>query len=135
MATVRIIKGRLYYDFSFKRVRCTETSGLEATKENRKKAEKYIELITAEIYNGVFQYEQHFPHGAKIEKFSPPKEDLPFNQYFADWMAGKVLKETTRAIGRVPSGSTFTHSSKIGSFPRLPGQRFAGSREPWWTRG
>ncbi len=96
MATVRRIKGRLYYDFYFKGVRCTETSGLEATKENRKKAEKYMKLIAAEIDNGVFQYERHFPHGAKIERFSPRKEDLPFNQYFADWMASKVLKESTR---------------------------------------
>lgn len=55
-----------------------------------------MKLITAEIDNEVFQYEKHFPHGAKIELFSPKKEDLPFNQYFADWMAGKVLKETTR---------------------------------------
>ena len=96
MATIRSIKGRLYYDFYFKGVRCTETSGLEATKENRKRAEKYLKLIEAEIANEVFQYERHFPHGAKIEIFAPRQEDLPFNQYFADWMAGKVLKETTR---------------------------------------
>lgn len=96
MATVRIIKGRLYYDFYFKGVRCTEAAGLAATKENRKKAGKYLKLISAEIDNDVFQYERHFPHGTKIEIFSPGKEDLPFNQYFADWMAGKVLKETTR---------------------------------------
>ncbi len=96
MATVRIIKGRLYYDFYFKGVRCTEAAGLAATKENRKKAGKYLKLISAEIDNDVFQYERHFPHGTKIEIFSPGKEDLPFNQYLADWMAGKVLKETTR---------------------------------------
>ena len=29
MATVRIIKGRIYYHFTFKGVRCTETAGLE----------------------------------------------------------------------------------------------------------
>jgi integrase len=96
MATVRTIKGRLYYDFYFKGVRCTETSGLEATKENRKKAEKYMKLIAAEIDNQVFQYEHHFPHGAKITTFTTRQEDLPFNRYFADWMAGKVLKESTR---------------------------------------
>jgi integrase len=96
MATVRMIKGRLYYDFYYKGVRCTEASGLEATRENRKQAEKFMRLIAAEIDNGVFEYERHFPHGTKIELFSPGKEDLPFNQYFADWMAGKVLKETTR---------------------------------------
>jgi integrase len=96
MATVRIIKGRLYYDFYYKGVRCTEAAGLEATRENRKQAEKFMKLIAAEIDNGVFEYERHFPHGTKIEQLSPGKEDLPFNQYFADWMAGKVLKETTR---------------------------------------
>jgi integrase len=96
MATVRPIRGRLYYDFFFKGVRCTKKSGLAATKENRKKAEKFVNLIQAEIDNDFFVYERHFPHGAKISIFAPQKEDLPFNQYFADWMAGKVLKETTR---------------------------------------
>ncbi|HEY9074310.1 MAG TPA: DUF3596 domain-containing protein [Desulfobaccales bacterium] len=79
MATVRCIKGRLYYDFYFKRVRCTETSGLEAIRENRKKAAKYLKLITAEIDNGVSRYESHFPHGAKIELSAPRLEELPFN--------------------------------------------------------
>lgn len=96
MATIRIIKGRVYYDFYFKGVRCTENADFEATKDNLKKAKKYARLIQAEIQNGVFQYERHFPHGTKIELFAPQREDQPFNRYFADWMAGKVLKETTR---------------------------------------
>ncbi len=96
MATIRIIKGRIYYHFRFKGVKCTEKAGLEATKENFKKAKKFVKLIDAEIANGIFEYEKHFPHGAKIERFAPRREDKPFNQYFADWLAGKVLKETTR---------------------------------------
>lgn len=55
-----------------------------------------LKLIDAEIANGIFEYEKHFPHRAKIELFAPQREDQPFNRYFADWMAGKVLKETTR---------------------------------------
>ncbi len=96
MATIRIIKGHVYYDFYFKGVRCTENADFKATKDNLKRAKKYARLIQAEIQNGVFQYERHFPHGTKIELFAPKREDLPFNRYFADWMAGKVLKETTR---------------------------------------
>jgi integrase len=96
MATVRIIKGRIYYNFTFKGVKCTEKAGLEATPENLKKTRKFIKLIDAEIANGIFQYEKYFPHGTKIEVFAPKREDLPFNRYFADWLAGKVLKETTR---------------------------------------
>jgi len=96
MATIRIFKGRLYYVFYYKGVRCTEKTSLEAAKENVKRAEKFTNLIQAEIDNGIFQYEKHFPHGAKIALFTSKKEDIPFNQYFADWMEGKVLKETTR---------------------------------------
>jgi integrase len=96
MATIRIIKGRIYYDFYYKGVRCTENADLEATKDNLKKAKKYARLIGAEIQNGVFQYERHFPHGTKIQHFAPQREDQSFNRYFADWMAGKVLKESTR---------------------------------------
>lgn len=96
MATIRIIKGRIYYQFTFKGVKCTEKAALAATPENIKQAKKFAKLIDAEIANGVFQYEKYFPHGAKIEIFAPKREDQPFNRYFADWMAGKVLKETTR---------------------------------------
>ena len=100
MATIRIIKGRIYNHFRFKGVKCTEKAGLEATKENVKKAQKFVKLIDAEIANGIFEYEKHFPHGAKIELFAPQREDQPFNRYFADWMAGKVLKEIGRASCR-----------------------------------
>jgi len=96
MASIRIIKGRLYYVFYYKGVKCTEKTSLEATKEHVKRAEKFTNLIQAEIDNGIFQYEKHFPHGAKLALFTTKQEDLPFNQYFADWMEGKVLKETTR---------------------------------------
>src|SRR5208337_1144835 len=96
MATIRIIKGRIYYHFRFKGVKCTEKACLEATKENVKHAQKFVKLIDAEIANGIFEYENRFPHGAKIERFAPQRQDQPFNRYFADWLAGKVLKETTR---------------------------------------
>jgi integrase len=96
MATIRTIKGRIYYHFRCKGVKCTEKSGLEATKDNLKRAQKFVKLIDAEIANGIFEYEKHFPHGAKIELFAPRRADQPFNRYFADWLAEKVLKETTR---------------------------------------
>jgi integrase len=96
MASVRTIKGRLYYDFYFKEVRCTEAAGLEATHENLKRAKKYARLIQEEIDNERFKYENHFPHGAKIDHFAPARVDLPFNRYFADWLEEKLLKESTR---------------------------------------
>ncbi len=99
MATIRIIKGRIYYHFTFKGVKCTEKAALAATPDNVKQAKKFVKLIDAEIANGGFQYEKYFPHGAKIESFAPKRKDQPFNRYFADWMAGKVLKETTRHNG------------------------------------
>ena len=71
MATIRIIKGRLYYQFRYRGVRCVEKAGIEDTKENVKRAKKFARLIQAEIDNDVFRYEDHFPHGAKIELFAP----------------------------------------------------------------
>jgi integrase len=96
MATIRIIKGRIYYHFRHKGVKCTEKAGLEATADNVKQARRFVKLIDAEIANGLFDYERHFPHGAKIELFAPAREDQTFNRYFANWLAEKVLKETTR---------------------------------------
>ena len=80
MATIRKIKGRLYYQFRYKGVRCVEKAGITDTKENIKRAERFARLIQAEIDNDVFRYEQHFPNGAKIELFAPQREDQPFNQ-------------------------------------------------------
>jgi len=96
MATIRIIKGRIYYHFRCQGVKCTERSGLEASPENVQRAQKYLKLIDAEIENGIFRYERHFPQGGQIQHFAPQRADRPFNRFFADWMAGKVLKETTR---------------------------------------
>lgn len=38
-----------------------------------KQAKKFVKLIDAEIANGIFEYEKHFPHGAKIERFAPKR--------------------------------------------------------------
>jgi hypothetical protein len=130
MATIRIIKGRLYYQFRYKGVRCVEKAGLENTKENLKKTGRLARLIQAEIDNGIFRYEQHFPHGAKIELFAPKREDQPFNQYFADWMASKILRRPPGELGR-PSGSTSTPSSKSGCSPPLPGVILPISKKTW----
>jgi len=117
MATIRIIKGRIYYHFRFKGVKCTEKSGLEDTKDNLKQAKKFVKLIDAEIANGIFEYEKHFPHGAKIEQFAPKREDKPFTSILPTGWRERFSRRRPGAIGRAPSGSTFTRSARIGSCP------------------
>ena len=99
-----------------------------------KKAQKFVNLIDAEIANSVFEYEKHFPHGAKIELFAPQREDQPFNRYFADWMAGKVLKETTRRNWESAFWKHLYPFFKDRLLSAPPGRIFACSRGPWWTR-
>jgi integrase len=83
MATIRIIKGRIYYHFRYQGMKCTERSGLEASPENVQRAQKFVKLIDAEIENGIFHYERHFPHGAKIQHFAPQRATA-LQPFFAD---------------------------------------------------
>ena len=44
MATIRIIKGRIYYHFRFKGVKCTEKAGLEAYQRESQKGSEVCQI-------------------------------------------------------------------------------------------
>lgn len=77
MARIRVRKetGTLYFDFSFRGVRCREQTALEDNAANRRKAAKVMATIEAEIKLGIFDYACHFPTGQRARIFSSPMPD------------------------------------------------------------
>ncbi|WP_026843295.1 Arm DNA-binding domain-containing protein [Citrifermentans bremense] len=71
MGSVRARKenGLLIFDFRFQGVRCREQTTLQDTAENRRKMEKVLKKIEAEITLGTFEYSAYFPNSPTARKF------------------------------------------------------------------
>uniref|UniRef100_UPI0040485A59 Arm DNA-binding domain-containing protein n=1 Tax=Rheinheimera sp. TaxID=1869214 RepID=UPI0040485A59 len=64
--SVRRETARLYYDFMYRGRRCREQTTLLDNKGNRKKLEKHLQQIEAEIQTGTFNYAKHFPNSSYL---------------------------------------------------------------------
>lgn len=74
MANVRPrLDGRLFFDFRFQGVRCRELTTLENNPANRRKMEKVLAKIEAEIAQGTFEYARYFPGSKMAARFAQPK--------------------------------------------------------------
>lgn len=82
MASIQIRKrtGCLIIDFYFKGSRCREQTALQDTSANRKKVQKVLERIEAEIAAGTFEYRRYFPAGKNAEKFDEAIPPTPLNK-------------------------------------------------------
>ncbi len=61
--------GLLFFDFRFQGVRCREQTALPDTVANRKKIQKVLDAIEADIATGTFEYRKYFPSGKSADKF------------------------------------------------------------------
>lgn len=61
--------GRLFFDFRLQGVRCREQTTLSDTRENRRRMEKLLERIEAEIRLGTFDYGRYFPNSPRAARF------------------------------------------------------------------
>lgn len=86
--------GKLWVDFHYLGKRVREPSGLIVTPENRVIVRKQLDLISAEIDNGVFVFGKRFPHSRKKDLFAhlegskvrkDPKE-IFFGEYAKQWL-------------------------------------------------
>lgn len=60
---------KLFFDFIYLGERCREQTALSDTPANRKKLEKILERIEAEITLGTFEYAAYFPHSSRVQAF------------------------------------------------------------------
>jgi integrase len=102
---VRPETGRLYFDFHFQGVRCREHAVLPDTPANRRRMEKALERIEAEIAAGTFDYAKTFPGSKRASNFAPKhhavpapapetrQSDLPrFDAFAAQWLAERSIE-------------------------------------------
>jgi integrase len=69
MGNVTERKGRLCFDFSYRKKRCREQTLLNDTPSNRKKLAQVLRKIEAEITLGTFDYARYFPNSPRVEEF------------------------------------------------------------------
>lgn len=88
--------GKLWVDFRYSGERVREPSGLDDTRDKRKALRRQLDLVIAEIDNGLFKFGKRFPQSKKKEYFSElegntvtkePK-DITFGNYAANWFKG-----------------------------------------------
>jgi integrase len=85
--------GKLWVDFHYLKKRVREPSGLIDTPANRRQLRRQLDLIVAEIENGVFEFAKRFPHSTKKDKFTELEGrvvttdpgDVLFGEYKEKW--------------------------------------------------
>ncbi|MCH8493007.1 MAG: site-specific integrase [Idiomarina sp.] len=103
---------KLVIDFSFKNKRCREQTALTDTKANRKKVERFLETIEAEITLGTFDYAKHFPNSPRVEQFRAMQAhsrfvDTPLFANFAQqWFSEMLIQWRTSHSDTVQNSMT-----------------------------
>ncbi len=77
MGSIRVRKesGQLMFDFRYQGLRCRELTTLPDTNENRKKMEKVLKRIEAEITLGTFDYANYFTNSPMAQKLRTTDPD------------------------------------------------------------
>ncbi len=69
MGAINIRSGRIQLDFRYRGTRCREQTKLTDTERNRKRMEKLLDRIDAEILIGTFEYSKYFPTSPRVSQF------------------------------------------------------------------
>src|ERR1700674_6092792 len=74
MSSVRLLKrkGKLFFDFRVRGVRCRGYTALADSEANRKRLKKVLDRIEAEIASGTFDYRRFFPESNLASQFDVP---------------------------------------------------------------
>lgn len=91
---------KLYFDFSFDGRRCREKTNLVDSKVNRRRLQKKLDQINAELLTGQFNYLAHFPSSKVALKLvqneadeSGVVTDMPiFKDFLEEWFAESIVK-------------------------------------------
>ena len=126
MASIQVRKetGLLIIDFYYRGERCREQTALTDTAVNRKKVQKVLDRIEAEIAAGTFDYRNYFPTSKNAEKFDETAPPTSRNQ---------VAQAVAGAIGY---GSTGPASAGVAGTPLLRDfvETWYSEKEVEWRR-
>jgi len=86
--------GKLWVDFRYLGERVREPSGLDDTQLSRKTIRNQLDLIVAEIDNGIFEFAKRFPHSKKKDYFTELEgrtvakdpAEVVFTDYVEKWL-------------------------------------------------
>ncbi|MEH6576943.1 MAG: DUF3596 domain-containing protein [Amphritea sp.] len=71
MGSISVRKnGNLFFDFRYQGIRCREYTKLADSSVNRKRMQKVLDKVEAEITLGVFNYSSYFPSSKLAKRFS-----------------------------------------------------------------
>lgn len=106
MGSVRERKesGLLFFDFRYQGLRCREQTLLEANAANRKKAQKLLDRIEREIFEGTFVYANYFPGSKQLAKF----KDEPSESRITDTDKLLVVSRPRTDALRTPNLESFS---------------------------
>ena len=107
MASIQVRKRTncLIIDFYYRGIRCREQTALEDNAANRKKVQKLVDRIEAEIAAGTFDYAKFFPGSKNAEKFdgNPVPYVTPSKEVAPDPVAANI---TAASLAAVVTGKT-----------------------------
>jgi len=70
MSSINVRDGKLFFDFRYAGTRCREYTKLADTPVNRKRMQRVLEKLDAEIALGQFEYSRYFPGSHNATKFA-----------------------------------------------------------------
>ncbi|MCJ8268031.1 MAG: site-specific integrase [Psychrosphaera sp.] len=110
MGSVNIRGGKFYIDFRYRGQRCREQSNLNNTATNKKRLERLLNRIEAEITINRFIYEAYFPNSPKIDFFNRIDEEerfrragpqMVFEAFAKVWFEEKRIEWRTTQIDNI----------------------------------
>ena len=117
---VREKRGKLFFDFFWRGVRCKEYTGLADTAANRHLCERKMAAVDAAITQGTFDYRAHFPRGSRLQIFCPDDHVREgavanFAEYITSWQRSR---SPILADGRIVQNpdihpSTWIHDATV----------------------
>ncbi len=140
MASIGAHRGKLFFDFKYKGVRCKEYTKLKDTVQNRKRMETLLKKIVAEIELGLFDYAATFPNSRRAQTLAvaveptPPAEMTPvaaalevpppvkpvtptLNEFFTLWFAEKTVEWKRSYRQKIADGYALYLKEPFGNRP------------------
>lgn len=121
MSSIRARGGKLIFDFTYKGIRCRETTKLKDCPKDRKLADEILSRIEAEILLGQLDYGKYFPKSKKLAKFkiTPNNSDgcMTYEEFYKVWLAENSAPWRPATLASIES---FMNKYILPAFGEIP---------------